>query len=215
MKRILSFTAILAVILMVTGCSSLGGGNTNQNVGKHASELSEPQKISLLQDGYPLTYGTKATGYTVQCHILPGEYNQVAIYNGHNARGLSRATQQAMMVQMADNDCNVMYRPVRDNSGAIVTVSPVTILNDAVAQEDMMRVMARTVTPAIFNGTGAVALRSAMGNDCGQGGCAPTFNVMSQAVNQNSSENQLGADVNVGTDACTAGNCEDAGPPEE
>lgn len=228
MKRIFSPLAIVVTLLVLAGCA---GNKAAVDVSErdylkmdaserqaHERQLSsekavlEQWRISRLQAFQPVTFGTKATGYTVQCHWMPGEYNQIAIYNGHNAPGLSRATHQAMMVQMADNNCDVLYRPVRDNSGEIVTVSPVTILNDAAAQEDMLRVMGRTIAPAILNGTGAVALREAFGNDCGNGGCAPTF--ITSAVAQQSATAESEADVDVNSGSCVSGQCK-SGPPED
>ncbi len=170
-------------------------------------EVTAEWKKERLLSGKPVHYGDSDTGYTLQCHLFPEDRNEIAIYQGHKPGDFDSANWQAMAVAEAGKGCAPTMRDVGKGVKARITLR-----NDSHAQNGFWRDLLMRTGPAILNGTGAAKIAS--NGRCKGGSCGPTFNVTSQALNQNSSQNELSSDVTVSTNPCPGGQCPTGGPPE-
>ncbi|MCB9814307.1 hypothetical protein H6784_02710 [Candidatus Nomurabacteria bacterium] len=118
-----------------------------------------PKKEAEFQDGRPVFYGDGATSYTKQLVELPGKYNAVAVYPGHNPEGLSGAVHQGMFLGLAykagdkDGDGNerkngdLVYMKYADG-----VIRPVPLLSNVQATEDFSAAMLKAVGGGFANG---------------------------------------------------------------
>jgi hypothetical protein len=165
-------------------------------------ERLERFRQAQLRAGEPVSFEFDGVGYKVQCIKYPGsDYAELATYHGQDAPSLSRASHQALAVIAADSDCTARLRDV--GNGVML---PVTMRNDAGMSEGFFRAMMLRTTPAVLNGTGAVALRDLLGPECGPNGCGPTFNVMG-GVAQAASSAESNSEVNANTNIGISGDC--------
>jgi hypothetical protein len=163
-------------------------------------------KQAQLMAEAPVVFEYRGIGYKMHCIRYPGsDYAELSLYHGQDAPSLSRASHQALAVIAANGDCTVR---LRDAGNGVML--PVTMRNDAGMSEGFFRALALRTTPAIMNGTGAVALRDALGPNCEGGRCGgPTFNVMggvAQAASSSESNSEVNSDVGI-TGGCPSGDC--------
>lgn len=165
------------------------------------AELEEWRQARLLA-GHPVYFEFQDTGYTVQCQRVPGSpSNGLAVYGGHNAPGMDRATHQALVVYAADAQCIPVQRSIPgDTTGALM---PVVLINNATAQEDYWRTVSRSVIPGFTNGIGLQLTRELLGDSCGSSGCGPSFTVVggtsyAGSSSTSNSRSDLDFDANIG-----------------
>jgi hypothetical protein len=220
--NIMKMIGLVATSLLVVGCASKPSVMTADEFERLPPDEQEavlvdlearPARIERFREAQlraekPVVFEYDGIGYKMQCIKYPGgNYAELVTYHGQDAPSLSRASHQALAVIAANGDCTPR---LRDAGNGVML--PVTTRNDAGMSEGFLRAMLVRTVPAVLNGTGAVALRHRLGPDCGDGGCAPTFNVISQAVSGSESNAQSGADIKIDAGVCPGGNC--VGPPD-
>lgn len=175
----------------VTACASAGSGSSAHTRMSDSEYLkvSETERVayrdqlksdtndlaakwqSELEAYLDVRTGDARTGTTIQCSWVPGSYNLINVYPGHNPPGMSGAASEGFLTLVADKKCQPYYAIAEDG-----TPSVVRLLSNVAAQEDIARVMAKggfQVAGSLFSGVGAQALANA--KDCD--GCGTTFNV--------------------------------------
>jgi len=174
---------------------------------KTEKEMTAEWEIARLQAGLPVPFEYEGTGYALQCIRFPGsKVTELAVYHGHNAPGMSRATHQSLAAFLGDEHCALS---LIDRGGVKV---PIQNRNNSTAQEDFGRMMLRVATPGFTQGLGLKIADEILGeDDC----CGTTFNLMggravAGAVNENLNVTEVGitTDVTVGRILCPTGNCD-------
>lgn len=182
---------------------------------REQTAIDKEWELVTLQAGEPVPFEYEGTGYTVQCHRLPGSTrSELAVYHGHNAPGWDRLTHQSLAVYLADESCALVLVPSPTSKDVLI---PVTLRNNSAAQPDFWRGFTLGVTPTLVNGVGALVTRKILGDDC-DGGCGPSFTIMGGqggsaiAANRTDFDGHLNTDVNIEVDRLCSGGC---GAPTE
>jgi hypothetical protein len=213
MKKFLS----LVVVLLLTGCGTMGGMVTAtmsdadfvsaapeqrdaylKNIQEEALVLSTKKEVEY-QAGRPVYYGDSKTGYTLQWNRRLG---LVSVYPGHitGPMGMESA---ALLVLRADERGNIHYQ----QAGGVD--KPTTILANVANQEALGRLFVKggfQVLGAAANGAIAAKIHSdaSCGENCGN------IVMVNQGGNAGASAGaQAGAnvDANIALGACPSGNC--------
>jgi len=172
LKKIGNYLGILTFLLL-GGCASMSSHVTptmdnasylkataEQRASYQATIKSERETLAEkwqaeLQTGRPVLYGDSGTKYTLQKVVLPGDYDLLAYYPGHNPEGLDGRNSEGMVVLVTDKNGKVLYKDGR----------PVAVLANVATNNDTGRDILTGLVPALFNGT-VPALVNHM-NDCG------------------------------------------------
>lgn len=216
------FKNILAgfAVLTLTACTTFNNGLPSMSDADYLkaspaernAHLSAVVKSSAaLQDkkdveynaGQPVVYGDGDTKYTRQWVKLPGEYDAVAVYPGHNPKGLSGAVHEGMYLALADKKGNMLYR-----TGPNGVVSPIPLLANVAASEDFEAAMWKAGIGGFSNGgLSAIINKTVPCADCGTTGPAMVNQVVTSANSKADSAtlNQTSVSANVG--GCGTGGC--------
>lgn len=213
MKILTKLLAISAVVLLLSGCSSLTVMSNEEFI---AASPKEKQEYLDKMDAEEQSLESKRTreylaGREVEFSAGNAKYTKiwdrqakiVYVYPGHSPGGTGIETQSILALRTDENG-NVLY----DQTG-----KPIVILANVATQEELGRVLIKggfQVAAGAVNGMGASLInRLVNAGDCSNGGCGtPIVNqnlVSSEA--RSAAESAVKAGVNAVLGSCPSGNC--------
>lgn len=165
-------------------------------------EIGQP----LYEARQPVRIGSGENGYTMQWHTLPGQFDAVTFYPGHNPEGMHGNNSEGMYTALADKNGNILYR----KDGKTGAVAPNKILANVTTSEDVNRMVVKgafQVAAGALNGIGAAIVRA--NDDCGDN-CGNTT-LINSANPVSLAESAAGAvsnaAVGITSSGCPSGNC--------
>lgn len=154
----------LALISLLSGCATFESGLptvskneflswSDEKQAAYPGDLKSVEKRLKIKDdgeyavGLPVTYGSGTTKHTQQWVKLPGKYDAVAVYPGHNPDGLSGAVHEGMFLALANKQGEIEYQDGPNGVGV-----PIYLLKNVAATEDFVAAMLKAGISGFGNG---------------------------------------------------------------
>lgn len=170
MKRLIY---LVLVTLVASGCAAtpyqksisdakflkLDASERTQYTEQITSDFSalEAKRSAEFAAGLPVLYGDKRTGFTIQWIKIPGKYDQVALYLGHQPKGMGSG-HEAMQSFSAYKNGELVYGNFLDQNG-IKVERPIDLIGNVATNQSMKSLVAT----GLFQ-MGAAALNGVVGS---------------------------------------------------